>query len=365
VSRWRRDGSVPFAPETLIWALIPFWIDNGQSVNESYDTAQTKLELAMAFRELGIAWVWQPLSVQSVGALVAQMAAFHKDRPAIAFNFCDGVDSQGVPGLSVVKALEAAGIPFTGAGSEFFEISTSKLRMKRMFAAAGVPTAPFEEINGSVAGLCERVGTPLLVKPDISSGSYGISLKSKACSDEELESRRAMLRSGEYDRAFSGIPLFAERFVTGPEFTVFVVGDYRRPAGIQCLTPAERVFDESIPEPERFLSYDRYWGFYKEEPPPPAGKPFYRYARANACIAPGLGELARQAYCAVRGTGYGRVDIRMERSTGELFVLEVNANCGVSDDDQTSCGCILRLDGISFPDLLRMILEESLVRHEA
>lgn len=352
------------APETLIWALIPFWIDNGQTVNESYDTAQTKLELATAFRDLGFAWVWQPLSLQSVGPMVTQLAAFHKDRPAIAFNFCDGVDSQGVPGLSVVQALEAARIPFTGANSEFFEISTSKLRMKRLFTAAGVPTAPFEELSeGSLKGVCERVGTPLLVKPDISSGSYGISLKSRASNDRELESRRAMLRNGEYDKAFHGVRLFAERFVTGPEFTVFVVGDYRRPAGIHCLTPAERIFADSIPEPERFLSYDRYWGFYKEEPPPAGGTPFYRYARAHPDIAPRLSELARAAYCAVKGNGYGRVDIRMERATGELFVLEVNANCGVSDDDQTSCGCILRLDGISFPDLLRMILEESLVRH--
>jgi D-alanine-D-alanine ligase len=350
----------------LIWALIPFWIDNGRSVNESYDTAQTKLELAMAFRHLGLPWVWQPLSLCSVPSQVAQIARFHRERPAIALNFCDGVDAQGVPGLSVVQALEAARIPFTGADSSFFEISTSKLRMKRRFVKSGVPTACFEELpEGPPEGVCRRVGVPLLVKPDVSAGSYGINLTSKAGTDDELAARRDHLRSGEYARTLAGVPLFAERFVTGREFTVFVIGDYRRPDEIRILTPAERVFNEAIPEPERFLSYDRYWGIYREEPRPPCGRPFYSYSRAEHGMAERLSQIARDAYCAVMGTGYGRVDIRMERSTGSLFVLEVNANCGISDDDQTSCGCILRMAGISFPNLLRMILEEGLTRHAA
>jgi D-alanine-D-alanine ligase len=238
--------------------------------------------------------------------------------------------------------------------------------MKYMFVNGGVPTACFEELpDGRTEGICGRVGTPLLVKPDISAGSYGINLTSKAFTDDELARRRDVLRSGEYARTLAGVRLFAEHFVTGPEFTIFVIGDHRRPAEIRVLTPVERVFNEAIPEPERFLSYDRYWGFYKEEPPPPCGKPFYSYARADSSVAARLAALARHAYCVVRGTGYGRVDVRMERSTGELFVLEVNANCGISDDDQTSCGCILRIAGVSFPDLLRMILEEGLTRHAA
>jgi D-alanine-D-alanine ligase len=46
----------------------------------------------------------------------------------------------------------------------------------------------------------------------------------------------------------------------------------------------------------------------------------------------------------------------MDRGSGELFVLEVNANCGLSEDDQTSTGCILKLARMTLADLLGLII---------
>ena len=63
-------------------------------------------------------------------------------------------------------------------------------------------------------------------------------------------------------------------------------------------------------------------------------------------LAPTIEEISKRAYIAVHGMGYARVDLRMDRATGELFVLEVNANCGLSEDDQTSTGCILKIAGM-------------------
>src|SRR5689334_1719176 len=105
----------------LIWAFIPHWIEGGRLIGEAYDTEQTKAELAKAFQALGHPWVWQPIVPGNVDDVVAQVARYREREPAAVFNFCDGVDSHGVPGISVVKALEAAGIPFTGADSRFFE----------------------------------------------------------------------------------------------------------------------------------------------------------------------------------------------------------------------------------------------------
>jgi D-alanine-D-alanine ligase len=67
----------------------------------------------------------------------------------------------------------------------------------------------------------------------------------------------------------------------------------------------------------------------------------------------------KAAYIAVRGSGYARVDVRMDRANGELFVLEVNANCGLSEDDQTSTGGILKLAGMALAELLRSILKDA------
>ena len=307
---------------------------------------------------MGLPWIWQPIVPANLREIVSQVVEYRRRFPCIVFNFCDGVDSEGRPGLSVVRALEAEGIPFTGADSHFFEISTSKLRMKRMFAAAGLATPAFEALPdvGTLAGICERLGTPLIVKPDVSSASQGISLRSKIFNDVEATSRR-----DELVRNFAHSTVFVERFVEGREFTVFVMGDHHTPGEIRAL-PAERIFDASIPPEERFLSFDRYWGYYKEESAPDRGAAFYCYAEIAPDLSPLVSDFARQAYCAVKGTGYGRVDIRMDKNNGQLQLLEVNANCGISGDDETSTGSILEIAGLRFSSLLTSVLEHALSR---
>ncbi|HEX6848804.1 MAG TPA: hypothetical protein VF144_17590, partial [Chitinophagaceae bacterium] len=62
-----------------------------------------------------------------------------------------------------------------------------------------------------------------------------------------------------------------------------------------------------------------------------------------------------------RGTGYGRIDIRMDKATGKMYVLEVNAQCGLSEDENyTSIGAMVRLGNEKFSDMLGAIIENAL-----
>ena len=340
----------------LIWAFVPYQVREGRLEGFDFDTVQSKRELAHAFRELNLAWIWQPVVAANVDEIIRQVSR----ETSMVMNLCDGIERDGTPGPCVVRALELAGIPFTGADSEFYRISTSKLTMKEMMTAAGVPTPSFEALPESVSGVCARVGTPLLVKPDVSAASGGLFLRSKVSHDDAVAALRDELSSTPLPRFCQAGRLFAERFVDGPEFTVFAMGNWRDPRSVRCLPPAERVFNASIPDGEKFLSYDRYWGLYREETPPPDGRVFYSYEACDPGLAPAIEEISKNAYIAVHGRGYGRVDLRMDRATGELFVLEVNANCGLSEDDQTSTGCILKIAGMSLADLLRLILQDAL-----
>jgi D-alanine-D-alanine ligase len=46
-----------------------------------------------------------------------------------------------------------------------------------------------------------------------------------------------------------------------------------------------------------------------------------------------------------------------------MYVLEVNAQCGISEDeDFTSIGAILRVSNTSFTNLIASILEETITR---
>jgi D-alanine-D-alanine ligase len=207
--------------------------------------------------------------------------------------------------------------------------------------------------TGPIEGVCERLGAPLFVKPAISAAGWGLTLRSVVHSDSEIEACRAELLSGEMAQYFQHDTLFVERFIEGPEFTVFLGGYQDRADEIWVLPPAERVFDAAIPAKERILCNERL------------GRPYYWYEACAPEMEEPLRSLAVRAYCAVQGSGYGRVDIRLDSASGELFVLEVNANPGISgDEDVVSVGRILQLAGMSFADLLGAILRQTLDRAE-
>jgi len=333
----------------LIWAFVPYSVRDGVLDGFDYDTTLTKRELACAFNELGLPWVWQPVVESNIDAVVAQTAGAE----SIVLNLCDGIDGKGTPGLRVVKALERAGVPFTGANSEFYEISTSKIAMKQMMGAAGVRTPEFEELTDSIDGVCERVGAPVLVKPDVSAASGGIFLRSKVSCGRDALALRDELRREPLPIFCDGRRIFAERFIDGPEYTAFVMGDWNDARSIRCLAPVERLFNASVPDGEKFLSYERYWA------EPKNGERFYWHGACDPGLTATLEAVSKRAYVAVHGRGYARVDLRMDRATGELFVLEVNANCELSEDDQTATGYILKSARMTLAGLLEEILRDA------
>jgi hypothetical protein len=55
----------------------------------------------------------------------------------------------------------------------------------------------------------------------------------------------------------------------------------------------------------------------------------------------------------------------MDSRDGSLYVLEVNAQCGLSEDENyTSIGAILRLSGSTYPDMLIEIINDAFRRRK-
>jgi D-alanine-D-alanine ligase len=156
--------------------------------------------------------------------------------------------------------------------------------------------------------------------------------------------------------------IFAEQFVNGAEYTTLIVGPWDRPEHCKVYLPVQRVFHPSLPETERFLSFDRLWEIYETESPIGDYEDFYVYELPASDLIGPIQEVSLAAYCAVKGTGYGRVDLRMDPE-GQLRVLEVNAQCGLSEDENyTSIGAILRVSGLSYALLVEDILRDALRR---
>jgi D-alanine-D-alanine ligase len=306
-------------------------------------------------------------------AVVEEVAASSGEYVSVVLNYCDGNEIDGEPGISAIKLLEEKGIIFTGADSNFYYLTTSKIWMKRAFVEADVPTASYEVLSNikRVQGICKRLGTPLIIKSALYYGSIGLSLQSVVYNDEQVSLQAQRLLQGMHGMQFPPDSIFVERFINGPEFTVFLLGSAQQPESIKIYPPLETVFNSSLSETEQFLSHDRYWGKDEGETPLSPEEPFCRHQLVGSDLHEKLCALSKRAYCAVGGNGYGRVDIRLDKASQELFVLEVNSNCSISsqpfskfsDPNETPVGTILHLSGIPFAQLMSEIIAEAFARH--
>jgi len=347
-----------------IWVLFPQLETEDPHLQYYYDFSQSHQEYSRVFETLQADWKWQPVTIHSIDKTIHTIKESSDGKTPIVINLCDGDEMNGTPGISVIHALEKAQVSYTGSDACFYEITTSKIPMKRAFDEHGIPTAEWAVINHLAEGwesACEHIPLPLILKPAISGGSMGVSVKNVVNDRQELLQRINELKLGYRGWQLDAGGIFAERFIEGPEFTTLVVGDGSHPEQCTVFEPVERVFHPSLPENEKFLSFDRLWEIYEEESPMPNNENFYTYIPVNENLANQLKEISLKAYSSVGGRGYGRLDIRMDRHSGKLHLLEVNAQCGLSEDeDYTSIGAILRVSNVSFADLIASILSNGM-----
>lgn len=358
----------PALHNAFVWVLSPYLQTNDPNLEYYYDFTQSIAEYTRAFEALQLPWKWQPVTLQDYATIIDSIKNSHNGFTNIILNLCDGDEVNGTPGISVVRHLQTNNMIYTGAEERYYHLTTSKIIMKQAFEQAGVATAPWVAIMGpdaTVAGTCDKLGRPVIAKPAVSGGSMGLGVKNVVQDDAALQSVVADIYKGYHgwDLAFGGIVV--EQFIAGPEYTSFIIGDYRQPDKAIIYPPVERVFHKALKEEEKFLSFDRLWETYDEENPIGEYENFYDYHPPTSdAIAQAVNKLSWDAYCAVEGTGYGRIDLRMDAATGQLYVLEVNAQCGLSEDENyTSIGAILRLSGRTFADMVAAVLQDALDRH--
>src|ERR1700726_4434341 len=133
------------------------------------------------------------------------------DRAWIALHGPGGEDG------TMQGALEWIGVPYTGSGVLASALTMDKLKTKRVVVGAGY-TAPEYAVLSSEADLpaaLKLIGLPMMVKPASQGSRVGMT-KVKAA--DELP--RAFAEA----RAVDPI-VFAERFITGDEYTVGVLKD--------------------------------------------------------------------------------------------------------------------------------------------
>jgi D-alanine-D-alanine ligase len=368
-------------PEQEVCILVPRRTTAGAeesacvAAGYDYEAPAYRAEVTGWLDALGLPWSWQPVEMGTLAEVLDRLT----ERPCLVFNLCDGNEAvDGFPGLSVVLGLEERRLPFTGAGSAFFAGTTSKTQMKKAFQAHGVPTPDYHavvDLRCDVSIACSRLGFPLIVKPDISGGSYGICRSSVVADETETRAQVHRLLGGLHGFDFGRTGVFLERFVEGREFTALLVPERDQ----LHVMLAERVFHPDLSPLQCILSFEDYWNLPNSElgtgnaelrtpeaphsefrVPSSVGPGFYRYAAVAQPLAGQLTRVCVQAFHAVNGDSYSRIDLRMDEA-GEAYVLEVNANCGLSSDPtQSSVGQICRINQCPFERLLTAMLDRAL-----
>lgn len=358
-----------FSIPIYVWVLSPELETENSNLEYYYDFNQSIQEYKTVFEELKVDWKWQPINLSNYKKIIDSIIETKNGVTPVILNLCDGDEVNGTPGISVVQYLEEKNTLYTGAKEFFYHATTSKITMKQCFDDENISTANWLSITSKniiPENVFEKLGVPIIVKPAVSGGSLGLGTKNVVHNYNELKEIVAEMYKGYHgwDLAFGGIVL--EPFIFGPEFTTLIVGDYYNKKASIIYNPVERLFHSSLKEEEKFLSFDRLWETYDVEKPIGNFEDFYTYKLPDENVIEEIKRLSWEAYKSVKGTGYGRVDIRMNKYSKKLFVLEVNAQCGLSDDENyTSIGAILRLSHQTYTNLIKNIILNAISRNNA
>lgn len=357
----------PVPKDLFVWVLAPFVETNNENLDYYYDFSQSIEEYTKVFAELGIPWKWQQVTQDNYRWIIDRISEQASLENIVVINLCDGDDINNAPGVNVIRYLKQKGLSFSGADEYFYRITTSKIKMKEVFDRKKIRTPTWKIItddNKNDPAIFDELEKPVIVKPAISGGSLGVGIHSVVNNNKELSLQYQKLQEGYHGWNLLDGGVLIEKFIDGPEFTTLIVGNSSSPKDCKIYLPVERVFNSALPSHEKFLSFDRLWEMYEDESPINNEEDFYNYQTPDASFLQNICKISFDAYKAVRGKGYCRVDLRMDKLTGQLFVLEVNAQCGLSEDENfTSIGAILRLSGNTFASLISEIITDTLTKN--
>ncbi len=217
--------------------------------------------------------------------------------------------------------LETMNIPYGGCGVLASSVSMDKQIFKQLMKEAGLDVCGYtsltrREIHKDTAGaamkVIKAVNLPCFIKPANMGSSVGIS---KAKTKDELV--EALKNACRYDDK-----IVAEEFIEARELEIAVLGEAER-AGEENDACKLTCIGEILPEKE-FYDY----------------KAKYMSCRTSKLIIPAdiepeakekITKMARRAYKAVGGFGFGRVDFFMEKSTGRIYINEINTIPGFTE----------------------------------
>lgn len=306
------------------------------------EVAQTARNIATILAASGLETVVLEVD-DSVEHVVSKLRELRIDA---VFNLVESLSGDPAREAELPARLEAAGIPYTGNSSAALALAHAKDRCRQLLIANGIPTPAGFAVSdaGEIpADLTGRARFPLFVKPARTDASIGIDQGSIVADREALVYRVSWLTE-----RVSG-PALIEEYLPGPEVNVAIF-----PNPFDGLTAVTQMDFSGFPVGlHPIVSYDCKW--FPDSPEyvavskPCADK--YSSAAMQEFI-----RVARAAFLVIGGTGYGRVDMRLD-AAGRPMVIDINPNNDL--DAEAGLAIAARSAGLAYDALLLKIVADA------
>ncbi len=308
VELWRRDNR-----------RTPDW--DPTKIVEPWDTVAEEVELiAKAITQAG----HECIAININDNFETLLAALESERPDAVMNLVEWFHDDLENETHVPALFELLGISYTGNRPLALSLCQKKPSAKALLAAAGLPVPRGIVVEEGVAPADLDLRYPIIVKPAFDDASGGIDAGSVVRTRAELDARVALV-VGEHK-----MPALIEEFIEGREIHCAIMGnDPPRALPLyEMLFKQGGVDNEGRPLPG-IITYRAKWD------------PFSRdyYAMESKCpvedleaeIVQHVQDVAIRAYRTLGCRDYARVDMRLDPTTGEPFILEVNPNPDLAD----------------------------------
>jgi D-alanine-D-alanine ligase len=312
-----RDVSIASAAQ-----VIPALRSLGHEV-VAVDTASGRLEGPAEQRLLTMGVGPQPPSgaalagMRQAAPVLAAETADIRDADVVFLALHGGAGEDG----RIQAVLDLAGLAYTGSNHIASATAMDKDLSKRLFRAAGVPTADWRMAPVSAEEIAAALGWPVVVKPNKQGSTVGLTV---VRGPQQVADALALAQRFDDE-------VMVERFIPGRELTVGVLEGRALPVG------------EIIPPGEVFDYQAKYQAGGAREIFP-ADLPPELTARVQT--------LALRAHAALKLGAYSRIDFRMD-AQGGIWCLEANSLPGMTAASLLPQAA--RAAGIGFPELLERI----------
>ena len=271
-------------------------------------------------------------------------------RTDLVLNLCDeGYNNDPFKELHVPALLDVLGIPYTGAGPATLASCYDKGLVRAVAQSLDVPVPLETYVRPGDQGATLPSVFPALLKPNYGDSSQGITKDAVVNNEKSLLDYLERLRA-EFPRR----PILVQEFLTGPEYSVSLVGNPEQ--GLRALALLEVDYSRLDPNLPRILGYESKWE------PDSAYWTQIRYHEANLPdhVQGQLIEHSARLFERLGCREYARFDFRAD-SKGEIKLLEVNPNPGWCWDGKLNI--MAGFQGMRYTELLSQILAAAEERH--